>query len=119
MSNAVVESESQVASPAATVPANYRKGAPHNWHQRRRHRAILRMLRRLHGDVPDYGCGYGDLTYAISRTHRVRGVDLDPERVAFARCEYAPLEFQVCAPDDAPFPDASFDVVASIVVVNF
>jgi SAM-dependent methyltransferase len=102
-----------------TVPANYRKGAQFTPHQRRRHRAVLAALQGLSGRILDYGCGYGDLTYAMSRTHDVCGVDLDAARVNFARQEYLPLEFQVCGPDDAPYPDASFDVVTSVVVLNF
>jgi SAM-dependent methyltransferase len=103
----------------ASVPRNYRKGALPTWHQRRRHRAILGLLKGLNGRVLDYGCGYGDLTYAMSQTHPASGVDLDPVRVAFARREYAPLEFQLCDPRDAPFPDESFDIVTSVVVLNF
>lgn len=101
------------------VPANFRKGAPHTWHQRRRHRVVLKMLQEMNGHVLDYGCGFGDLTYAISQTHSVCGVDLDPDRVAFAAREYHPLEFKTCTAEDAPYPDASFDVVTSIVVLNF
>jgi SAM-dependent methyltransferase len=103
----------------ASVPDNYRKGARPTWHQRRRHRAVLSLLAPLPGRVLDYGCGYGDLTWAMSRTHAACGVDLDPARVAFAQSEYAPLEFRVCEADDAPYPDESFDVIASVVVLNF
>jgi SAM-dependent methyltransferase len=101
------------------VPRNFYKGARRTWHQLRRHRSVLRLLRRVHGDVLDYGCGYGDLTYAISATHPVRGVDVDPARVAFAAREYAPIPFSVCRPDGLDFPDRSFDVVTSVVVIHF
>jgi ubiquinone/menaquinone biosynthesis C-methylase UbiE len=69
--------------------------------------------------VLDYGCGYGDLTYAISRTHPVRGVDPDPARVQFAAEQYAPVTFAVCNPARLDFPDASFDIVTSTVVIHF
>lgn len=101
------------------VPANFFKGGRHNWHQKRRHRAFLGFVRRLRGEVLDYGCGYGDLSHAISRTHPVRGVDVDPARVAFAAREYAPITFEACRPDGLDFPDGSFDVVASSVVLPF
>jgi ubiquinone/menaquinone biosynthesis C-methylase UbiE len=105
--------------PFPAVPANYRKGARPTWHQRRRHCAVLQLLRRVPGKVLDYGCGYGDVTQAISKTHSVQGVDVDPERVAFAAREYAPIQFTRCDPGRLSFPDQSFDIVASIVVIHF
>lgn len=105
--------------PRFTVPAHFYKGARPNWHQSRRHRSVLSLLQRVEGQVLDYGCGYGDLTYAMSQTHAVQGVDVDPERVAFAAEQYAPVPFQLCAPLDLPFADDSFDVVTSIVVIHF
>jgi 2-polyprenyl-3-methyl-5-hydroxy-6-metoxy-1,4-benzoquinol methylase len=78
--------ESPPLHPAA--PANYRKGAAMTWHQRRRHRAVLGLLRQLSGSVLDYGCGYGDLAFAMSQTHVVVGVDADSGRIDFARQEY-------------------------------
>jgi SAM-dependent methyltransferase len=101
------------------VPDNFQKGAKPTSHQLRRRRAVLNMLQGLQGRVLDFGCGYGDLAYAISKTNDVCGVDLDAQRVAFAAKEYAPLEFKQCSTDDAPYPDQSFDIVASIVVINF
>src|SRR5262249_29251413 len=83
-----------LADPA--TPSNFFKGARPTWHQRRRHRAVLDMLLGLEGEVLDFGCGYGDLTAAIARTHPVQGVDVDPERIAFAAREYSPLQFSVC-----------------------
>lgn len=104
----------------AHVPGNYRMGARQTRHQSIRHAAVLRMLHGLQGRVLDYGCGYGDQVYAMSQQgYCVCGVDLDPERVAFAQHEYGPLEFKRCTPEDAPYDDASFDIVTSIVVLNF
>ena len=101
------------------VPSNYSRGAVHTWHQVRRHRAVLSMLKGLKGRVLDYGCGYGDLTHAMARTHDVCGVDLDVQRVSFAQAEYPEIEFKTCEPLAVPYADASFGVVASIVVINF
>ena len=113
--------EPTAPSVAAEVPRHFQKDAPQNPHQRRRHRAVLSILQTLPaGRVLDYGCGYGDLTYAISRTHPdVTGVDVAPDRVEFARSQYAPLRFEVCPEQGLPFADASFDIVASVVVVPF
>lgn len=101
------------------VPLNFFRDARPTWHQSRRHAAVLAMLRGLRGRVLDYGCGYGDLAFAMSKTHEVCGVDLDADRVAFAAQEYTPLEFKQCSAVDAPYEDQSFDIVTSIVVLNF
>lgn len=103
------------------VPVHFRKDAPQDPHQRRRHDAILAALRKLPaGRVLDYGCGWGDIAWAMSRTHPdIHAVDVDPERVAFARREYAPLPFSACADDGVDFADASFDIVMSVVVLPF
>lgn len=116
-----VVSEPHAPCVGADVPRHFRKDAPPNPHQRRRRRAVLSIIEKLPaGRVLDYGCGYGDLTYAISRTHPdVIGVDVAPDRVEFARSQYAPLRFEVCPEKGLPFADASFDIVASVVVVPF
>jgi|GEM_PF-2218352 len=116
---AVPDSSASIVAP--DVPEHFRKGARQNPHQRRRHRAVLALIENLPaGRVLDYGCGYGDLTYAISRTHPdVMGVDVAPDRVEFAQSQYAPLRFEVCAPQGLDLPDASLDIVASIVVLPF
>ena len=113
----------QQASPAAAaqeVPAHFHRGAPLQAHQRRRHRAILAMLDGLDGSLLDYGCGWGDLTWAMSgRVGEACGVDVDPERVAFAAHEYAPLAFSRCDAGSLAFPDHHFDIVTSVVVIPF
>ena len=106
-------------SGAPPVPANYRRGARQTWHQRRRHHCVLRLLEGLKGEVLDCGCGYGDLTYAISKTHPVEGVDVDPGRVAYAAGEYAPIVFRQIASDRLAYSDQTFDIVASVVVIHF
>lgn len=112
-------SEPLTPDPLDAVPANFRNGARPTWHQRRRHRAVLSLMDGLPGRVLDYGCGYGDLAAAVARTHDVAGCDVDPQRVAFARREYPQVPFVPCPPDEAPFADATFDVVLSAVVVHF
>jgi ubiquinone/menaquinone biosynthesis C-methylase UbiE len=110
---------STMAEPASVVPENYRKGARLSLHQKRRHRAVLSLLKGVSGRVLDYGCGYGDLTHAISRTHEVVGCDVDPNRVAFAQREYAAIEYRVCGADCVPYADHSFEIIVSAVVIHF
>lgn len=101
------------------VPACYEREGRRNWHQRRSNRAIVSLLSGVQGSVLDYGCGYGDITFEISKRNPVQGVDVDPARVAFASREYAPIRFQVCRPDGLDFDDESFDVVVSSAVIHF
>lgn len=101
------------------VPTHFLKDAKPNPHQLRRRNSILSMLEGLPGEVLDYGCGWGDLTYQISKINPVRGVDIDPERVAFAQKEYAPIKFSQCRSDGLDFEDQAFDIVVSTVVVHF
>ncbi len=113
-----VETSGSVDVPV-NVAACYGRNARQKWHQRRRHRAVLDLLRHIEGEVLDYGCGYGDVTHAISRTHSVRGVDVDAARVSFASREYPRLSFSTCEPGHVPFPGESFDIVTSIAVIHF
>lgn len=101
------------------VEPHFYKDAKPDSHQLRRRRDMLGLLSGLKGKVLDYGCGWGDLSYQFSKTNPVRGVDADPERVAFAKDQYAPIEFSVCRTDGLDFDDASFDIVLSTVVINF
>lgn len=105
----------------ADVPAHFHRDAPLDPHQRRRHDAVLSLLRTLPpGRVLDYGFGWGDIAWQASRTHPdIHAVDVEQRRVDFARSQYAPLPFDVCRPDGLDFPDASFDIVLSIVVLPF
>ncbi len=110
----------QVAPPE-TAPANFRAGARRTWHQARRHAAVDRLVAPLRGGVAlDYGCGWGDIAARVaSRFDRVVGVDVSPDRVAFARAEYPTIEFRTCPTDRLDHADGSYDVVLSIVVLPF
>lgn len=103
------------------VPAHFRRDAPMDRHQRRRHDAVLALLRDLPpGRVLDYGFGWGDIACQASKTHPdIHAVDVEPRRVDFARREYAPIPFDLCRTDGLDFPEASFDIVLSIVVLPF
>jgi ubiquinone/menaquinone biosynthesis C-methylase UbiE len=102
------------------VTANFYRGGRFTWHQRRRHALVRQMMTGLEGKrVLDYGCGYGDLTFAISKTNPVIGIDVDANRIAFAREQYPELEFYEFDGETASFPDESFDVALSSVVLPF
>ncbi|GAA1607899.1 class I SAM-dependent methyltransferase [Actinoplanes couchii] len=64
------------------------------------------------GDDPavlDAGCGAGRMSrYLADRGCRVRGVDLSPGMLAFARRDHPDLEFTVGSLAALPYPDACF-----------
>lgn len=105
----------------AEVPSHFHRDAPQDAHQRRRHQAVLEMVAQVPpGRVLDYGFGWGDIAWAVARSHPdIVGVDVEQRRVDFARREYAPLRFEQCRPDGLDFPDDSFDLVLSVVVLPF
>jgi len=88
-------------------------------------RLILDMMGKLAGArVLDVGCGDGALVCAMAlRGAEASGVDPDPAMLAAARSRAAKagvratlLEGRI---ERLPFPDASFDVVASVTVLCF
>ena len=105
----------------ADVPSHFRRGAVKDAHQKRRHDAVLALLRELPpGRVLDYGFGWGDIAWEAAKTHPdIHAVDVEQRRVDFARQQYAPIPFDRCRSDGLDFPDASFDIVLSVVVLPF
>ena len=98
----------------------YTKAAKPNRHQARRLRMVKRLLHGCGGRALDYGCGYGDITYAIAgQFPGIVGTDVSPERIAWARKEFHPVPFQVCREAGLDFGDAAFQTVISIVVINW
>jgi demethylmenaquinone methyltransferase/2-methoxy-6-polyprenyl-1,4-benzoquinol methylase/phosphoethanolamine N-methyltransferase len=73
----------------------------------------------------DVGCGTGTLTLAAKRragAAQVRGIDASAEMIEVARRKAtkrgADVEFQVALVEDLPFPDGSFDVVLSSLMLH-
>ncbi len=76
--------------------------------------------------VLDVGCGTGTLAMEVARrvgrAGRVAGVDPGTQQIARARAKAArrnlPIEFQTGMIEQLPFPDQSFDVVFSTLMMH-
>lgn len=76
--------------------------------------------------VLDVGCGTGTLAMEVQRrvgrAGRVAGVDPGQEQIASARAKAArrhmPIEFQIGGIEQLPFPDQTFDVVLSTLMMH-
>ena len=85
------------------------------------------LARMQPGDaVLDVGCGTGTLAMEVARrvgrAGRVAGVDPGTEQIARARSKAArrhmPIEFQIGVIEQLPFPDQTFDVVLSTLMMH-
>jgi ubiquinone/menaquinone biosynthesis C-methylase UbiE len=96
--------------------------------QMRKLRQRTATLARIQpGDaVLDVGCGTGTLALEVARRvgqeGRVAGVDPGTEQIARASSKaarrHAPIEFQVGVIERLPFPDQTFDVVLSTLMMH-
>src|SRR5260370_24412921 len=76
--------------------------------------------------VLDVGCGTGTLAMEVARrvgtTGRVAGLDPGTQQIACARAKAArrhvPIEFQTGVIEQLPFPDQTFDVVFSTLMMH-
>jgi ubiquinone/menaquinone biosynthesis C-methylase UbiE len=74
----------------------------------------------------DVGCGTGTLALAVARrvgaSGRVVGIDPSAQQIARARAKaarrHAPIEFQIAVIEQLPFPDQTFDVVFSTLMMH-
>jgi ubiquinone/menaquinone biosynthesis C-methylase UbiE len=88
---------------------------------------LVELVRLAPGEmVLDVGCGTGSLALAAKRavgsTGTVTGVDASPEMIALAARKAtragADVVFRAAAAERLPFPDASFDVVLSTLMLH-
>ena len=95
------------------------------WRELRQRTANLARIQP--GDaVLDVGCGTGTLAMEVARrvgrAGRVAGVDPGTEQIARARSKAArrhlPIEFQIGVIEQLPFPDQTFDVVLSTLMMH-
>lgn len=95
-----------------------------------RDKAIREKLIELAAPAPgekllDVGCGTGTLGIAIKRqmgAGEVRGIDASPEMIQVAKEKSArdgsDIDFRVALIEALPFPDASFDLVTSSLMLH-
>jgi ubiquinone/menaquinone biosynthesis C-methylase UbiE len=76
-------------------------------------------------DVLDVGCGPGTLAIALAtdiKPRRVCGIDPSSEMIARAKQKatkaQVAVDFQVASIEELPFPDASFDLVTSSLMLH-
>jgi ubiquinone/menaquinone biosynthesis C-methylase UbiE len=90
-------------------------------------RTTVALARVQEGDVVlEVGCGTGDVALVAGAqsgvTGRVSGIDPSSEMIAVARAKAARsrirVDFQIGVIEALPFPDASFDVVLSSLMMH-
>jgi ubiquinone/menaquinone biosynthesis C-methylase UbiE len=87
----------------------------------------IRLARLRPGEaVLDVGCGTGTLALeaarCVGRSGAVAGIDPRPVQIARAQAKAArrdlPVDFQICAIEQLPFLEESFEVVLSTLMMH-
>lgn len=84
--------------------------------QRRGIEKYLSENNLLSGKTLDLGCGYGWYSQLFAGDYT--GIDNDPDRLAIARKQYPNKKFLGMSADKLDFPDGSFDLVISFLVLH-
>jgi demethylmenaquinone methyltransferase/2-methoxy-6-polyprenyl-1,4-benzoquinol methylase/phosphoethanolamine N-methyltransferase len=95
-------------------------------HDRKLRRKLVVLAAPQPGEkVLDVGCGTGALTFALKprvRGGEVYGIDASPEMIEVAKEKAAmaktEIDFQVALIEAIPFPDATFDLVTSSLMLH-
>ncbi|GHO47781.1 class I SAM-dependent methyltransferase [Ktedonospora formicarum] len=98
----------------------------HGAFRKLRQRTIGLARLQLGEQVLDVGCGTGTLAVEaarhIGRMGRIEGIDPGAQQIARARAKAArrnlPVEFQLGVIEQLPFPDQTFDVVFSTLMMH-
>jgi 2-polyprenyl-3-methyl-5-hydroxy-6-metoxy-1,4-benzoquinol methylase len=108
-----------------SIPVGYydtifqrRKGAQSKWH----HLKFQRVARELpaEGQYLDVACGPGTFIGTVSSQLFCTGVDIAAAQIDYASKHYGnpTKKFQMMEPGRLPFPDATFDVVTSVELIE-
>ena len=84
--------------------------------------AMEAMLKPLVKDkkVLDLGCGTGILTNElVAWGAEAEGVDLSEEMIALAKENYPEIKFTTASSENLPYPENSFDLAASSLVMHY
>lgn len=106
-----------------TYPILYRVEQSHWWYVGRRHiiaTFVKEVCEKIRGDRPrilDVGCGTGANLMMLSEFGAAEGVDISPDALAFCR-ERGLDQVRLGAAESLPYPDAQFDLVTALDVVE-
>ncbi len=78
---------------------------------------LLDRFARREGNVLDIGCGAGNMMHHLSRYGNVKGIEVDARPVAMAQARGYDVRLGDAA-RGIPFPDASFDLVTVLDVIE-